>query len=71
MKGNAGILMGGIASQLDVTADVASIVVRPHVTHGTLVTRGNRRGTRYYLPEDAPVEEEPDAAGDGDDETAY
>jgi hypothetical protein len=63
VRANPGILMGGIASQMGVTPDVASIVVKPHVADGTFVTRGNRRGTRYYLPEDAPPEdEEPEMA---------
>jgi hypothetical protein len=57
--GNPGLLMGAIASTLGVAPDIASIVVRPQVSDGSIVTRGNRRGTRYYLPADAPPEEEP------------
>jgi hypothetical protein len=66
---NPGILMGGIASQMAVAPDIASIVVKPHVADGTIATRGNRRGTRYYLPGDAPPEEEEAEPASSDEST--
>lgn len=66
VKANPGILMGGIASELDVSVDVASIVVKPHIAEGTLVTRGNRRGTKYYVSDDAPPEDEDEPSASED-----
>jgi hypothetical protein len=79
VAGNPGLLMGAIASTMGVTPDIAQIVVRPHVADESIVTRGNRRGTRYYLPADAPPEEEsPDTqtevefpAFEGDDDIPF
>lgn len=54
VKAEPGLLMGGIASSLGVPVEVAQLVVRPLVGD-KLVTRGERRGARYYAPEDAPT----------------
>jgi hypothetical protein len=52
-----GMQIGGIASAIGVPLEHAQVLVRPLVGE-TLVTRGAKRGTRYYLPDDAPPEDE-------------
>lgn len=56
-----GLQIGGIASSLGVEVEMAQLLVKPLVGQD-LITRGIKRGTRYYLPEDAPAEETTDAA---------
>jgi hypothetical protein len=56
VKNDPGLQIGGTASALGIPVDFAQLVVKPLVGD-QLVTRGERRGTRYYLPEDAPPEE--------------
>jgi hypothetical protein len=56
VKGEPGLQIGGIASALGVTVDLAQTIIRPMIGE-QLTTRGQRRGMRYYLPEDAPPEE--------------
>ena len=51
-----GLQIGVIASAVGVQVDMAHVLVKPLVGQ-QLVTRGIKRGTRYYLPEDAPAEE--------------
>jgi hypothetical protein len=57
VRSEPGLQIGGIASSIGVPVEVAQLVVRP-LLGKDLVTRGTRRGTRYYLPDDAPPEEE-------------
>jgi hypothetical protein len=58
-----GLQIGGIASAVGVEVDMAQVLVKPLVGQ-QLVTRGVKRGTRYYVPGDAPPEDaESEAAG--------
>jgi hypothetical protein len=52
-----GIQIGGIAAKLAVDIAYARIIARPLVGD-SLETRGARRGTRYYRPDDLPEEPE-------------
>jgi hypothetical protein len=52
-----GMQIGGIASAIGVPLEHAQVLVRPLVGDA-LVTRGAKRGTRYYVPENAPADEE-------------
>jgi hypothetical protein len=56
LKEEPGQTMGSIASSLEVPIDVAQMLVRPLVGV-ELETRGEKRGTRYYVMGDAPDEE--------------
>jgi hypothetical protein len=60
VRDEPGLQIGGVASALGVPVEFAQIVVRPLIGE-TLVTRGERRGTRYYVSGDAPPEEGPTA----------
>jgi hypothetical protein len=53
--------IGGIASRLGVSIELAQTVVRPLVGR-ELETRGVRRGMKYYVTGDAPPEEEDEEA---------
>lgn len=55
-----GLQIGGIASALGVQVDMAQVLVKPLIGQH-LVTRGIKRGTKYYLPENAPPDEEAEA----------
>jgi hypothetical protein len=70
VRADPGIQMGGIASAIGVSLDLAQLVVRRLVTDDVLVTRGRRRGMRYYLPEDAPPEDEDVAEAESSEEKA-
>jgi hypothetical protein len=53
-----GIQMGGIAARLGVEVGHAQTIIRTLVGD-SLETRGSRRGTRYYHPDDLPPEPDP------------
>jgi hypothetical protein len=56
-----GLQIGGIASSLGVEVEMAQLLVKPLLGE-QLVTRGIKRGTRYYLPGDAPAVETTESA---------
>jgi hypothetical protein len=49
-----GLKVREIADRLGITVDLAQVVVRPLATSRELETTGVKRGTRYYLPGQAP-----------------
>ena len=63
-----GLLIGGIASSLDVSIEVAQALVKPLVG-SEIETRGVRRGMRYYRMGEAPPEEPPEEVDERDDAT--
>jgi hypothetical protein len=67
LRAEPGQQIGGLASSLGVPIDVAQTIVRPLVGD-EVVTRGSRRGTRYYLRDDAPPEEADEGEGDEPEE---
>jgi hypothetical protein len=69
VEANAGIQMGGIASQLGIPIEYAQNITRPLLDSGGLETRGQRRGTRYYLKGQAPSQRD-ETDGDTEFETS-
>lgn len=65
VRSEPGLQIGGIASALGVPLDFKPLVIKPLVGD-QLVTRGVKRGTRYFVPEDAPPEED-----DGESDTEH
>ncbi len=57
-----GIQVGGIAARLSVDVTQAQTIVRPLVGD-SLETRGTRRGTRYFHPDDLPPETDVEGPG--------
>ncbi len=62
VKANPGIQMGGIASQLGVPIEYAQNITRPLLDSGDLESKGQRRGTRYYLKRGESERDEPNKA---------
>jgi hypothetical protein len=59
-----GIQIGGIASQLGIPVDFAQSITRP-LLGDNIESQGERRGTRYFLKGEAPMEEA-ESGGDQD-----
>jgi hypothetical protein len=57
LREEPGMQIGGVASAIGVPLEYAQVLVRPLVGDA-IVTRGAKRGTRYYLPENAPPDDE-------------
>jgi hypothetical protein len=45
-----GLGIGGIASALGITIDLAKTLVRPHIEDGKIRLEGIKRGAKYYPP---------------------
>jgi hypothetical protein len=61
VRAEPGLQIGGIASAVGLPIDVVQVIVRPLIGE-QLATRGVKRGTRYYLADDAPPDEEPEGS---------